>query len=491
MEDNHCSEPVRMYGVKVCKAGAVHCNALPPTDDSVGEHQHVAHNAPNHTACGCTGATPCLVTESQQCVALDLAGQCPTDALQCNCLCGTAAKPCQHDSLELCLAADTGGQCPAGTTMTASECALEALHDGHHDSLDALAAAHDRACTCGAAAPCMSLTGAAVCFERKDASVCPENTKECSCTCAGARPCLYTVNGKDYCFALASLDGEWNCQAHMTDCNQRHLGTSRIHDPPDTLLDTAGAGAGAGAAGAGGCTTSGWSAWSACTKDCGSGTQFRLPLASAGCAGSATASLSAQHRACSTAACVKVDCAFSGWTSWGVCSMDCDGGVQERRPVVLSLEQHGGRECPAPIQRHCNAQACVESLHGGSHQCDCTPGEDRRAQLGLPVDDAEHAPPVCVLGADGAMQVRTPPSDQLFRCMLTESHGCLCCLCSQKSCALGEWSAWSACVGGQQEQHRGLMGKVLQAEDCPVATHRRMCGGWNTTVETTMILVGM
>ena len=107
------------------------------------------------------------------------------------------------------------------------------------------------------------------------------------------------------------------------------------------------------------CAVSAWSAWSACSKPCGTGAQTRsrsvTQLPSGG--GAACPGLSATQM-CNTQACL-VDCVVSAWSAWSACSKPCGTGAQTRSRAVVQLPAGGGAACPAlSATQACNVQEC-------------------------------------------------------------------------------------------------------------------------------------
>lgn len=87
------------------------------------------------------------------------------------------------------------------------------------------------------------------------------------------------------------------------------------------------------------CAWTTWSAWGTCSASCGGGTQTRTrsqdPPASGG--GADCVGASSESQACNTDGC-PVDCVWGEWSSWGACSVECDGGTQISTRSILTLE---------------------------------------------------------------------------------------------------------------------------------------------------------
>jgi hypothetical protein len=101
---------------------------------------------------------------------------------------------------------------------------------------------------------------------------------------------------------------------------------------------------------------SAYGAWHACSKTCGTGTQYArrtctspAPLnGGAGCAGSATKSRNCNAQAC------PVDGTWNAWSNWGTCSKSCGAGKQV---ATRSCNQPtlGGKACDGSTTK---SQAC-------------------------------------------------------------------------------------------------------------------------------------
>ena len=102
------------------------------------------------------------------------------------------------------------------------------------------------------------------------------------------------------------------------------------------------------------CRLSQWSQWTQCTDSCGSfgsQTRYRRKLVTESCGGSC--STLHELRGCNLFCC-PVDCTYN-YGSWGLCSVTCGTGVQEKQLNIISKEKCNGR-CSAPKvkTRSCN-----------------------------------------------------------------------------------------------------------------------------------------
>ncbi|EDO31173.1 predicted protein, partial [Nematostella vectensis] len=101
-----------------------------------------------------------------------------------------------------------------------------------------------------------------------------------------------------------------------------------------------------------------WTAWSACSKTCGDGTQTRTrvcddPAPKNG--GSACVGDSSQTQACKIAT-SPVDGHWGSWTAWSACSKTCGDGTQTRtRMCDDPAPKNGGSACVGDSSQ---TQAC-------------------------------------------------------------------------------------------------------------------------------------
>jgi thrombospondin type 1 repeat protein len=112
------------------------------------------------------------------------------------------------------------------------------------------------------------------------------------------------------------------------------------------------------------CKVTDWGPWSRCNKDCGGGTQSRsrtvtAPAQNGGQCPALTATQDCNVQACATA----VDCVVGAFGDWSACSKDCGGGTQMRTRKVVTPAMNGGKDCPDLGETQpCNTQACPKPI---------------------------------------------------------------------------------------------------------------------------------
>merc|ERR1711881_820051 len=109
------------------------------------------------------------------------------------------------------------------------------------------------------------------------------------------------------------------------------------------------------------CEWSDFGSWSSCSQDCGGGWQRRSRTVQqeAAYGGLQCDGCAAETRACNTHNCPR-NCKWSPYSEWSECSKSCDGGNQNRTRVLQQSALNGGMDCTGESTefRDCNMQAC-------------------------------------------------------------------------------------------------------------------------------------
>lgn len=170
---------------------------------------------------------------------------------------------------------------------------------------------------------------------------------------------------------LCPVDCVWSAYSHWTPCSQNCGGGYQMRSRRVAVEDANGGKACAGCATdsracnsepcARNCKWAPWHTWSECTAICDGGTQNRTRevLQEAANGGKDCDGPSAQFRDCNTQKC-PVDCVWTPWGQWDVCTRTCGGGMQARSRSILEQERHGGKPCEGDPQemQGCNMEAC-------------------------------------------------------------------------------------------------------------------------------------
>ena len=105
------------------------------------------------------------------------------------------------------------------------------------------------------------------------------------------------------------------------------------------------------------CVVPAWSAWSTCTKSCGTGVQKRSRATVEPKNGGTACPHSAEMRTCNKHVCAP-DCVVPAWSAWSTCTTSCGTGFQKRHRFVTE-PTFGGKACPHYDEtRACNMHAC-------------------------------------------------------------------------------------------------------------------------------------
>jgi len=217
------------------------------------------------------------------------------------------------------------------------------------------------------------------------------------------------------------------------------------------------------------CVVTPWTAWSPCSRSCGSGSQGRgrsTPRLTAYGGVECPAQLS-QTRTCNAHPC-PVDCVVrSNFDHWSTCTMSCGSGSQRRSRPITTLNSFGGKACAHQAEtRFCNTHACpidcVLSKWGGWGACNkgCGTGKQFRTRT------------VDVPTAFGGVEC---PAAHLFR----EGQSCNTDPCPIH-CKVAPWQEFTACSRtcgtGVQQRKRSVMEPPAHGGTyCPQTLQQRTC----------------
>lgn len=97
--------------------------------------------------------------------------------------------------------------------------------------------------------------------------------------------------------------------------------------------------------------------WSTCSASCGGGLQTRTrEVLQAPMYGGKNCPTLTETRECGKAPC-PVHCVVSDWSAWSACSTSCGTGTIERTRTILTHPGHGGQQCPALTE----TEACINA----------------------------------------------------------------------------------------------------------------------------------
>lgn len=186
-----------------------------------------------------------------------------------------------------------------------------------------------------------------------------------------------------------------------------------------------------------------WQGWSACSRTC-FGTRSRTRLIGSTGRGNGVFCTGDTYQlaACNTGGeCVagklKVDCKFSDWTEWEVCSASCGKGQYKRSRFVEQQAARGGRGCNGPMEAlgecllaNCSSNPAVDCMWSTwADWSACTKCAGQRVRSRHIKQKNEFGGRACDPGAE----------KQTEGCKGTGKS------CQQTSCYWANWQAWSDC----------------------------------------------
>jgi len=211
------------------------------------------------------------------------------------------------------------------------------------------------------------------------------------------------------------------------------------------------------------CTTTIWSIYGGCTKECGTGkqTRTRKQLSPANAFGSCP-KLS-ETRDCNKHPCA-IHCEVGKWEAFSQCDVSCGFGKQSRQRKILTKTRHGGENCPQTIEtQKCNAGPCPVHCEVGTwsvwHACSkqCGVGTKKRERQVL----------------------RKPTTDGTVCPALEEEAECIDKQCAVP-CQVGDWTIYGECsvtchVGKQTRTRTVVSTAKYNGRPCPVLVESIPC----------------
>jgi hypothetical protein len=214
------------------------------------------------------------------------------------------------------------------------------------------------------------------------------------------------------------------------------------------------------------CDTSSWTAWSPCTKTCGSGTHDRTrSVVKVAAHGGYECPELSEMRQCNIQNCA-VDCVVSAWATWEQCSKSCNLGTQSRSRDVTTAVSDGGKACPGLTESQtCGAVPCPidcqVSWYGDWSACDKSCGDGSQVKMRTVVS-------VESMGGAACPELATSQNCNRGAC--------------PADCVMSSWSAYTECskecAGGFKIRYRNVTSLPADGgKACGAAEEVLVCNG--------------
>lgn len=182
------------------------------------------------------------------------------------------------------------------------------------------------------------------------------------------------------------------------------------------------------------CEVSSFSSWGMCSTTCGGGIKKKVRVITVDTAfGGVPCPPLEMTQACSIKPC-PVDCTLHAWSAWGACSKTCNHGIRKRTRTVAQVAAHGGNACSPVLEesKQCNDRPCPEHCSVASwglwQPCSSSCGGGTQARTRTITAHAQHGGYVC------------PSLSELQPC---NDHAC------PVDCEYSAWSSWKSFAGGE------------------------------------------
>jgi len=199
------------------------------------------------------------------------------------------------------------------------------------------------------------------------------------------------------------------------------------------------------------CEMTPWSEWTPCKPYC-NGTQTKTRKVNTPAAfGGEECGATTEEQNCKNFC---IDCSWTDWSPWGLCSVSCGGGIARRNRTIDEVKQGGGAECSGESEesQQCNEKECPVDCEFSSwadwSSCEpyCKGSQERRREVTR--EPAFGGKSCMVLAAEGALG---DESVGVTRQTRPCSNWC-------RDCSWLDWTPYSSCSsscgGGTKSRFR-------------------------------------
>jgi len=215
------------------------------------------------------------------------------------------------------------------------------------------------------------------------------------------------------------------------------------------------------------CSWSDWSKWSTCSVTCGNGEMSRtrsVKHAPERGGRLCEAATTAERAKCGIPCeAESLDCRWSDWSVWSACSKSCDGGQRYRARSILRKAQLNGAGCGGLFE---DFKSCASQPCGPAGQ-DCTFGDWGPWAVCSSTCNGHHSRTrsIAVLARDGGRPC-SGSTQEIVPCNTGNLH----CIVLDRDCKYGNWQAWSQCshtCGGGSAERKRVIQKHAEGRGLP------------------------